>query len=195
MLLGHQPEAAITGRAELGFSGCAQSSPSRGARSYANSEGASRPAFRRSLGSRDVMLCGAVPLGERALLPGQQPDAAISGRGEHTVLPSRAAQSWACAKQSHSERALCFPASSPTQPSRAVRSSPIRRARCASWPAAGSPTRRRGHCASAQSWVSRAVRSSPSPSRVKQNELWLFRSQIMLGVVCVIIRCKKQRVS
>jgi hypothetical protein len=59
-----------------------------------NSErSAFRPAFRRShLGSRDagpLVLCGAVPLGERALLPGQQLDAAISGRGDHTVLPGQ----------------------------------------------------------------------------------------------------------
>ncbi len=50
-----------------------------------------------------------------------------------------------CAKQSNSETALCFPASSRTQPSRAAhswasraaRSSPTRRPRCASRPAAG----------------------------------------------------------
>jgi len=79
VLLGQQPDAAVSGCAMMGLSGCAKQSHS-----------------------------------DSAVLPGQQPNAAISGRAELGLS--------GCAKQSHSESALCFRASSRMQPSRAAQS-------------------------------------------------------------------------
>jgi hypothetical protein len=135
MLLGHQAEAAITGRAELGLSGCAQSSPSRGARSYAKLGVFCFPVSILTQPSR-VARCWASPAvrssptrrarssfrpaAERRHLGPRRSYCASRPAAECSQLEPRRV-----AKQSHSESTLCFPASSPTQPSRAVRTVPF----------------------------------------------------------------------